>query len=430
MASYNYYLKEAKATEPTAMYLLFDDGTNRCKLYIQQSIHPKNWNPKQQEVRKNLSGYSDLNDKLKTIRDKCESIYTILTKANKFSVERLKEEFKDYILEIHKKKKPSANGPIQVTEIFLDFYSSYLKTIANVKGIATLKSHKSTLANLHEFEKHWRKRLTFERVDLEFYYDYLEYNQDVKGYKPNYIGKHIKNIKVVLNEATEMKINSYVSYKSRKFMAPSEDVDNIYLNEDELQQIHEFDFGKDKRLDNARDLFLIGCWTGLRYSDFSQLTTANFKTTKGVETVVIKTQKTGDTIEIPLHPTVKAILEKYKGTKTGFPRNISGQKLNDYLKEIGEKVGLKEPVLQNSTHGKLKSQTTKPKYELICTHTARRSFATNLYVGGLGSIHIIRITGHKSEKNFLKYIKISTEENALKLHEHWNKSIKLKVVND
>jgi integrase len=429
MASFHYYLKDKNAESKSAIYLKFDDGTNNCKLAIQQSINPKQWNSAQQRASKSLSGFGDFNEKLKMMRDKCESIYINLTKSGKFSIENLKEEFKDFIAEIHNKKRKVENdSSILITDKVVDFYDSYLKAIANVKGIATLKSHKSTLANLREFEKQWKRRVTFERVDLEFYYDYIEFNEDVKGHKPNYIGKHIKNIKVVLNEATERKVNANMSYRSRKFMAPSEDVDNIYLDEDELQQIFEYDFRKDKRLENARDLFLIGCWTGLRYSDFSQLTTANFKTTHGVELVVIKTQKTGETIEIPLHPTVKAILKKYKGTKTGFPRNISGQKLNDYLKDIGKKVGLKEPILQNATHGKLKSQTTKPKYELICTHTARRSFATNLYKGGLGSIHIIRITGHKSEKNFLKYIKISKEENALALHDHWAKNMKLKVV--
>ena len=428
MASFNLYLKETKAEKPTAIYLLFDDGHNRAKLYIQQSIHPKNWNSEGGKASKKLTGFSDFNTKLKQITDECQNIYINLTKDGTFSLEKLKEDFKTYL--------DTKNGKITAPVItedskplhFIDFYQSYMKQVENLKSKSTLKSHKTTVNNLVEFQKKWGKPLTFQNIDLEFFHSFMDFTQVVKKYKPNSIGKLVKNIKVVLNEATEQQVNTNYAYKSKRFQAPYQEVDNIYLDVEELDRIFDFDFGKDKRLNNARDLFLIGCWTGLRYSDFSQLTKANYTTIDGVEYVSVKTQKTGEKVVIPLHTIVKKILSKYKDTATGFPRNISGQKLNDYLKDIGKKVGIDEPVTQHHVQGKLKVQKTCPKYELICTHTARRSFATNLYKSGLGSIHIMKITGHRTEKSFLTYIKMSKEENAQALHQHWQKMTKLKKV--
>ena len=426
MASYNLYLKDKSSVKPTAIYLLFDDGVNRCKIYIQQSIYAKDWKAKTGEASRSLSGYADFNDKLQKIATTCRGIYTSLTKEGKFSTDRLQEEMREYLNQLNGKRTIKGENGEVLTDKFLDFYKKYLRSIERVKGISTLKSHTSTLANLVEFEKYWHRRITFEKVGLGFYYDYIAFNQDVKKHKPNYIGKHIKNIKVVLNEATELKINTNLEFKSRKFVAPSEDVYNIYLNEEELQKIWEHDFSNDKRLENARDLFLIGCWTGLRYSDFSQLTSANYKVIDGRHCVSIKTQKTGDKVDIPLLPPLRAVLQKYEGTRTGFPRNISGQKLNDYLKEIGEAVGFSESILENSTQGKAKVSKQRPKYELMCTHTARRSFATNMYKTGVSTIYIMRITGHRTEKNFLKYIKMSTEETAVKIYDQWEKNTKLK----
>jgi integrase len=431
MASFNYYLKDTNVdypkTKPTAIYLLFDDGQNRAKMYIQQSIASQHWNFEAGKAGRRLPDYCDFNEKLKQLKDRCEALHITLTKDGDFTLDRLKEEFKAYVAEKNGKTSAVNRGKKKYERV-IDYYQDYMTRVSGLKSKSTLKSHKTTVANLTEFEKRWGKQLTFARLDLEFYHDFMDFTQGVKKYRPNSIGKFIKNIKVVLNDATELGINTNIAFKSRRFQAPAEDVDNIYLDTQELEAIYEFDFGKDKRLDNARDLFLIGCWTGLRYSDFSQLTKANFTQIDALDYVSVKTQKTAEKVMIPLHPTVKAILAKYTNTVKGFPRKISGQRLNDYLKDIGEKVGINTPITVNSTQGKLKVQKTTPKYELICTHTARRSFATNLYRSGLGAIHIMRITGHKTEKSFMTYIKISTEENALKLHEHWTKTNKLKVV--
>src|SRR5690606_7334890 len=120
------------------------------------------------------------------------------------------------------------------------------------------------------------------------------------------IGKDIKTLKVILNEATERGINKNLQYKSRKFSTTSEQTDSIYLTEKEIKEIESLDLTNNQRLDNVRDLFLIGCYTGLRYSDYSILTPSQIK--DGF--IEIKQQtKTGQPVVIPVHHTVKKILK-------------------------------------------------------------------------------------------------------------------------
>ena len=160
---------------------------------------------------------------------------------------------------------------------------------------------------------------------------------------------------------------------------------------------------------------MVGCWTGLRFSDFSRIEAENIQT----NTITIKTQKTGKLVIIPIHWTLKMIMSKYKRkTANSLPPSISQQKLNTYIKEVGEKVGLKEMVMISKIKGGKRIDNSFPKYKLITTHTARRSFATNAFKNGIPSIAIMKITGHTTEKAFLKYIKISEKENAEMLLQH------------
>jgi integrase len=163
-------------------------------------------------------------------------------------------------------------------------------------------------------------------------------------------------------------------------------------------------------------LFLIGCYTGLRYSDFSIIKPEQIK--DGY--IELKEQtKTGNPVIIPVHATVNRILEKYNGQ---LPKSISNQKTNSYLKEIGRLM----PSLQMNfsraiTKGGVKVMTNYQKWELLSTHTARRSFATNEYLNGTPTITIMAITGHRTEKAFLRYIKLTPKEHAKLLQAQWEK---------
>jgi integrase len=202
----------------------------------------------------------------------------------------------------------------------------------------------------------------------------------------------------------------------------------LYLTEGEIKELEALDLSQNKRLDNVRDLFLIGCYTGLRYSDYSILKPQQIKD-GFIETIQLKT---GDSIVMPIHPTVERILSKHNGQ---LPRSLCNQKTNDYLKEIGQTKpkGKDEPLLNETvsktlTKGSVKLTQTFKKWELLTTHTARRSFATNEYLAGTPTVTRMAITGHKTEKSFLRYIKLTPNEHAKLLKLHWQKRTELKAV--
>lgn len=285
------------------------------------------------------------------------------------------------------------------------------------------------------------KEFDFKDIDLNFYDGFIQYLQETHPIKPkkskknipvkqdkkeegkklavNTIGKKIQTLKIFLNAAKEEGKNNFDGYKSKKFVAMTEEAETIYLNESELTKLYEHDFDKNPSLDRVRDLFLVGCWTGCRFSDISQITPQSIQ--DGM--IHIKQYKTGKKVIIPLHPVVTAILNKYHGS---LPEAISNQKFNKSLKLIAEAAKLSEMTHKAITKGGIRVSTAYKKHELVTTHTARRSFATNLYKSGFPTISIMAITGHTTEKSFLKYIKVTPNEHAKKLQLHWdNKHLKV-----
>lgn len=127
------------------------------------------------------------------------------------------------------------------------------------------------------------------------------------------------------------------------------------------------------------------------------------------DVITSKTVKTGTIVDIPLHTVVKSILEKHN---YNLPDVISNQKFNKYIKEVCTLASIDEAVFMDETKGSLKITKSIKKCDLVSAHTARRSFATNAFLGGVPPIQIMKITGHKTEKAFMSYIKISSKENA------------------
>jgi integrase len=294
----------------------------------------------------------------------------------------------------------------------------------NVKG-GMIRSEKgkhygSTVNSLKDFAREQRRKIDFDTINLEFYEDYTTWLRG-KTYSENYIGNHIKNLKAILNEATERGANTNLAYKSKRFVKPVEDVDNIALSEADLKALEQLDLSGRPGLDRVRDQFLVGCYTGLRFSDFSRLTADNIR--EGF--IEITQQKTGKPVVIPIHQVVSDIIAKYEG---GLPEAISQQKTNDYLKDICKQVkSFREKASKTKTTGGMRTTVNYEKWEIVTTHTARRTFATNAYRQGIPTISIMAITGHKTERSFLKYIKVTSKEHAKIMAGVWNRNEMEKV---
>jgi len=119
---------------------------------------------------------------------------------------------------------------------------------------------------------------------------------------------------------------------------------------------------------------------------------------------------------------VREIMDKYKDNPNNLPKSVSNQTMNRNLKVLGDLAKINDKILKIRNKGKERIEENLLKYEMICTHTARRSFATNMFKRGVPTRVIMNITGHRTEKAFNSYIKISQDENAELLKEYFSKS--------
>ena len=295
-------------------------------------------------------------------------------------------------------------------------YYNETETISKSTGLplakGTLKKYNTGLNCLIAFEKYKGRRILLKAIDYDFYKDFTNYCLTVEGYTRNTTGANVKTLKMWLNEANK---RGFCNVDVSNFKAMTNESLNVYLNEAEINKIYKQNFSDNLRLLNTRDLLIIGVRTGLRVSDFMRLKLTNIEG----DFIEIKTQKTGKTVVIPMHSQIKAIIKRNKGK---LPKSISDQKFNQYVKEV-----CKVAKIDNLVEGSKQDPKTKrkqfgnyPKYELITSHTCRRSFASNLY-GKINNSVIMGITGHRTEKEFLKYIKITPKQHAQSLQKYWEK---------
>ncbi len=313
---------------------------------------------------------------------------------------------------------------------FIESFIEDAKTKPNVNtkkmvSSGTLRGYLLTKTFLQRFHKEVYP-INFESINLEWYYDFVEWC-NTQNLSLNYIGKHIKTLKTFMNGAVELKLTKNENFKSRKFIVSKEETDSIYLNLDELNQMWKLDLSKQPRKEIARDLFLIGAFTGLRVSDYNNINDKNIITHNGVKMFKIRTQKTQKVVAIPLHPIVESILYKNNGQA---PKRIPDSDINLLIKEVAEDIGLDSIEYIEQTRGGLKVTQKKFKFDLVKTHTARRSFCSNAYLSGMSSIDIMSISGHKTESSFMKYIKVTPEQIATKMSQHvfFTGATSLKVV--
>ena len=281
-------------------------------------------------------------------------------------------------------------------------------------GLSTIKNYKGFVIQFDEFCKAMHKRYDFGDIDLKFYDDFVAYFT-AKDYSINTIGRHVKELKIIMRAAREEGLHDNGLIESRKFRVLTAEVENIYLTESEIRAIAEVDLKGDKQKSIARDIFLVGCYTAQRFSDYSTINEGNIRTLdNGQKVIDLKQQKTGNKVVIPIRAELQAILDKYENR---LPKAYE-QKVNKYIKEIAREAGIVDMVEVSYVENGEKKSHLVEKCELVKTHTARRSGATNMYLAGIPTIAIMKITGHKTEKEFMKYIKITEEQTAIELMNH------------
>ena len=415
MANIKFLIRDTDSDSEQTIYVTSRFGRNEKLMYATPlKVEPIFWSEKEERVKN--SKYCTYKDEVNGALNTIEAlIKSFITKAATSDNEVVSKDSLKNLLDIHfGKKKSKASDFHSFFEAFIEQCDSRLSPRRGGQTIdyKTKREYARTYYYIQEYEKKRKIRLEFRNIDKMFFNDFVAFLQGL-GLSTNTIWHKTVSIKAVMKAANEQELTDNTKYTS--FKNVSEESQAIALSEKELDMLAQFDFSKSPRLERTRDLFLIGCWTGLRFSDFTRIKQENIKDNM----LTIQQQKTNEFVTIPLHPVFIVIWNKYNGV---LPANISNQKFNDNLKDVCREAGLTERVMKSITKGGKKQTTIYEKWQLVSSHTARRSFATNLYKSGFPSISIMQITGHKTESSFLKYIKVTKEEHAKMLMMHWQKN--------
>ena len=144
----------------------------------------------------------------------------------------------------------------------------------------------------------------------------------------------------------------------------------------------------------------------------------------------LKTEKTKDILSIPLNDFANDIINRHKeNDKIQLPPIITNQKMNEYLKELGALAEINDTVERHRYSGNIKKTITTEKYNLITTHTARRTFVTLSLEKGFRPEVVMEMTGHKNYTTFKRYIKITNQVKKEEMNRLWSNKPKKEISN-
>ena len=309
--------------------------------------------------------------------------------------------------EYHHPGQPVETNPKQ-SETLNEFIKRYIAEVEAGKRVtkdqkqfaaSTVKALKGFQVQFDNYQDSIKKKINFKDIHQDFYKSFVAYFQE-KKYRQNTIGRHLKDIKIFMNAALDEGLHSNIEHTRKSFSVLKEKIDVVYLTENELKSLYELEL-TDKAEITARDIFLCGCYSGQRFSDYSRFSKAHLREMgDGRKMLEIRQQKTGMKILIPMRWELEAILTKYNYQ---LPK-IFEQKLNLNIKTIAGRAGITEPVEITEFIGGLKKTFRVSKNELIKTHTARRTALTLLYQNGVPISEIMALSGHTTEARLRGYL--------------------------
>lgn len=427
MPNVNFYLKKPEGAPPRSLiYLQFKYSGRRLVYSFGQNIDATikkpikngkkeylNWDTAKQRVKSNRvttrDGQHSLNDLLDNLERTLLRAYNESLAQGIPAVATLKGR-----LDAFMNPTPARADDPKFYQLFDRFISGEIKNKGKDKSPHTLQNYAATKGHLKKFDEKTRYGVTFDNINLDFLYRYIEFLKKTLGLSTNTIAKDINVLKTVLRRAVKLKYTTNIDFQDDEFAYAEEVTDAVYITEREIIALYRHDFSGDKRLEQVRDLFVFGCFVGLRFSDYSNIRPENIVDIDGDLFIKVTTQKTKELVIIPCNPIVLEIFERYKDNPNRLPKAISNQKFNEYTKEACKAAGM-------TGKGRLLTDPTLDLWQSISSHTARRSFATNYFLSGFPTIDLMKITGHKTEKAFLKYIRVTKLDTAKRLGAHIKK---------
>lgn len=401
---HTFKLRDPKSDTPTAIYftVYFKEEMKSLVYPAKVSIHPKDWN-QENHLPKNKGLVHHSISQIKTIKKRCNDISSSFDEIEAIYVnlgEKLNSQKAKKELDLKLERLSNSNND------FFDVYDEFLKYKENDfsrKGISdsTLKRYKSYKNLLKAFEKERKSKIALSEINQKFYNDLLKFSIEVKTQSANTLYRNIGLFKTFMRWAFDNEKTRNDEFQ--KFEKPAKQATTeIALNLDQISEIYNFDFSNNPKLEKVRDVFIIGCLTGQRFSNYTQFKKGDIVNENGDEILLVPDCKdTSKILAIPCLEITKKILEKYD---FNLPV-ISNQKFNQYLKESFKIMGFENNTKKIKRLGKEIIEETMPLYQRISSHVARRTFITIMLNKGVPIKIIMSITGHKSLDNFMLYYK-------------------------
>lgn len=427
-------LKRPKNTK-SVIYTQFKNNRQVFKLYTGKSIYSRNWSMKLGKVKAEEENAELLNRFLDDWKNSVKRIFLEMeTNKERITEETVREKLK----QIYKRELPSVQRndgkEIEITDFtsFMDYFlqrkrndGKFLQKLEQAKKAVLIAFNLISKKTQKEYSRLSKKsksqhflqaeyKLPFEEINLNFLQRFKDYLNKAtfyvkksgveleKHYTTNYIDKQINGLKQFINGAIEANYVKHFTWDSLK--SNGNEVDTVYTDFNEIQMLYDYPLIKENEI-KIRDKYVINCFLGFRHSDLNRLEPHLFRKVqiKGVDYLVYsgRSQKTGELLEFPVPPIAAVLLEKYSFR---IPK-YSSKEFNEVIKTVAEKAGLSQLVRVRETRGGNTTVSDIPKYQLICSHTGRRSFCTNFYVEGMSTTIIMSVSGHKTEKEFMRYVK-------------------------
>lgn len=278
---------------------------------------------------------------------------------------------------------------------------------------STIKSIRTSKGYLIGFQNHSKKILVINEITQKEIDAISNYVVNVKKHSLNTHSKFMTDLNQIFKYAKENKVITQAQFAELAFDTRREETDSIYLKEEEISEMYQLKNLPSAKHEIVRDVFVAACFMGLRFSDYTSLNLAKIVNNR----LEVIQKKTGKKVTLPIHPMVKEIFTKYNYRLPKIPNN---NEFNRLIKEVGALMpSMQVEFSKQITYERERIVITKPKFQWLQGHCPRRSLVTNEFLKGTDVPTIMSISGHKSYKNFLRYIKASGEEHAEKLEKIW-----------
>ncbi|MCQ2186449.1 MAG: site-specific integrase [Bacteroidales bacterium] len=402
---------------------------------IGYSISPQKWDENAMKVKHGASNakkvpFNLINSRIAAIT----STFDALEANNaKLSKDQIKRKLSEVVGRSTGSEDEESGGPVgffkHFDEFLLDGAMNHKWAINTAKKFGTLRKH------IMKFNEN----ITLDDWDKETFDAYVRFDAIELQMLDVSISKELTMIRWYLGWCVEKGYTSVVVFKSYKARLKDTKKPVIFLTKEELLKLYNFKIPKNgttvtlhtmngdeyvkvveekQSLDKVRDLFCFCAYTSLRYSDMAQLQRNHIVNGR----IHITTIKTDDAVEIPVNEYAQKILDKYAAFDydgLALPV-ISNQKMNKYLKDVCELCEFLEPInIVQYCDGKRKD-ICEPKWKLIGTHAARRTFICNALAAGVPPQLVMKYTGHADYHAMKPYIEVSDksrEEGMAKIEE-------------